>query len=84
VAEDVNLAAVILCGMRIVLHCTLYNQGAFGKQRTSWFCCYKSPGPKYKECLIKMFESRKEGKQESKQKASKKDKFQCSGYLYSR
>lgn len=36
-AEDVNLAAVILSDMPTVFDCTLYNQGEFGKQRASWF-----------------------------------------------
>lgn len=59
-AEDVNLAAVILCGVLIVFGCALYNQGVFGKQRTSWFWCYKSPGPERTERLIKMLKRKKE------------------------
>lgn len=64
VAED--LAAVILCGMLIVFDCTLYNQGVFGKRHTSCFCCCKSPGPKYKECLVKMLKRRKERREKKK------------------
>lgn len=79
-AEAVHLAAAILCGMLIVFDCTSYNQGVFGKQCTSCFCCYKSPGPKYNECLIKMLKRRKE------RKKKKKDSiflgFKCSGYIY--
>lgn len=36
-AEGINLAAVILCGMPTVSDCILYNQGVHGKQRASCF-----------------------------------------------
>lgn len=56
----------VCCGVLIVFDCTLYNQGVFGKRHTSCFCCCKSPGPKYKECLVKMLRRRKERREKKK------------------